>query len=59
MYKPEDYPIVVTLRFKSGGEAEDVLQEIPHESRKCDYNENEAGQNVYYITHGDFSQEES
>lgn len=52
-YKSNEYPCVVTLRFKSEGEAADVLQEIPHESRTCDYNENEMGQNIYYITHGE------
>lgn len=44
-----DYLHVVTLRFRSTGEAEDALHELENEVRSVRYNENEMGQNIYYI----------
>lgn len=48
-YNPSDYPAVVTLRFRNFHEAEDALHELENEVRSLTYNENETGQNIYYV----------
>lgn len=46
---PGDYPCVVVLHFRSPGEAEDALHEIENEVRSVRYNENQQGQNIYFV----------
>lgn len=47
--QPNDYPYVVTIRFRTTGEAEDALHELENEVRSVRYNENEIGQNIYFV----------
>lgn len=46
---PGDYPCVVTIRFRTPGEAEDALHELETDVRSVRYNETEAGQNIYFV----------
>lgn len=44
-----DYPHIVTIRFKTPGEAEDALHELENEVRSLRYNQNQIGQNIYFV----------
>lgn len=50
MPDPNDYPVVVTLRFADKDHAETVLHDIEYEFQTVEWNENERGQNIYYVT---------
>lgn len=49
---PSNYPHVVTIRFRTTAEAEDALHELENDVRSVRYNENEIGQNIYFVDHG-------
>lgn len=49
---PNDYPHVVTLRFKTTAEAETALHELENDVRSLRYNESQIGQNIYFVDHG-------
>jgi len=50
MFDPQDYPCVVTLRFRDANKAEEILHHIQDEEHTAvNYNESERGKNIYFI----------
>lgn len=49
LFDPEDYPHVVTLRFRTENEAEQALHDLEGDVWSVDYNDDEIGRNNYYV----------